>query len=164
MIKDGPGEMHARVAEILKSNSIEFRIHRHADYDRKINSPQDFADALGYDLCRITKTLYVRCKSSDVHAVIVCPMGRKADMRGVAAELGCSKVQIAPSSELQDELGYPSGSVSPVGIGEMPVFMDESLFSMPTILIGAGENGVELELSPFSLRDLTAAFTLALAV
>lgn len=156
--------MHDRVAKVLESYSVQFRVHRHADYSRKINSPQDFADALGYELCRITKTLYVRCKSSDLHAVIVCPMGRKADMRKVAAQLGCSRVEIAPGSELQDKLGFPSGSVSPVGVHPIQVFMDESLFAMPTILIGSGENGVELEVSPSALREVTAAFTLSLAM
>jgi len=42
--------------------------------------------------------------------------------------------------------------------------MDASLFDCPTILIGSGEKGVELELSPSDLREITGASILPLAI
>lgn len=156
--------MHPRVAKVVESASIQVQIHRHADCVTEINSPVDFAAALGYQLCRITKTLYVRCSSGSRRAMVVCPMDRKVDMFAIAASLGCSRIQIARPSELQLEVGFPPGSVSPLGVDPIPVLMEESLLSMPTILIGAGESGVELELAPYDLRVLTKAHVAMFAI
>jgi prolyl-tRNA editing enzyme YbaK/EbsC (Cys-tRNA(Pro) deacylase) len=43
------------------------------------------------------------------------------------------------------------------------VLIDESLFNFPSILIGAGEVGVEIEIAPATLKEITAAITLAFA-
>jgi Cys-tRNA(Pro)/Cys-tRNA(Cys) deacylase len=94
--------------------------------------------------------------------MIVCPVNKRVDLAAVATNLQCKKVEMASQSELEGEVGYPPTGVSPLGLEGMPVFMDASLFDCPTILIGAGEKGIELELSPADLRDITGASILPL--
>jgi Cys-tRNA(Pro)/Cys-tRNA(Cys) deacylase len=156
--------MHPRVASVLRTHSIQFQIHRHSTFAAEIRSPEAFANALGYELRRITKSLFVRCKAGSVRAMIVCPVNKRVDLAAVATNLQCKKVEMAAHSELEDEVGYPPTGVSPLGLDGTPVFMDASLFDCPTILIGSGEKGVELELSPSDLREITGASILPLAI
>ncbi len=156
--------MHVRVASVLRLHPIPFQVHEHSSFVQEIRSPQAFANALGYDVRRITKSLFVRSRPGDARAMIVCPVDKKVNFAAVAAELQCKKLEIASNSQLQDEVGYPPNGVSPLGLDGTPVFMDASLFDCPTILIGSGEKGVELELSPSDLRQVTGASMLSLAI
>jgi Cys-tRNA(Pro)/Cys-tRNA(Cys) deacylase len=143
---------------------VHFQLHRHTSFADEIKLAEDLANALARELHRITKSLYLRCISGDAHAVVVRPMGRKANLAAIAATLQCKKVEIARDSELRAKVGYPSGGVSPLGLDTIPVFMDQGLFDLPTIIIGAGEKGIELELPPFDVREITKAIVLPLAV
>jgi prolyl-tRNA editing enzyme YbaK/EbsC (Cys-tRNA(Pro) deacylase) len=49
-------------------------------------------------------------------------------------------------------------------VGATPVFMDERLLEQPTILIGAGVVGVEIEIAPADLRAITQADVLPLTL
>lgn len=71
---------------------------------------------------------------------------------------------MARESELQAVTGYPSGGVSPLGLDSTPVFVDEGLFKFSTIIVGAGEVGMDLELSPFDVQEITDALVLAITV
>jgi Cys-tRNA(Pro)/Cys-tRNA(Cys) deacylase len=86
------------------------------------------------------------------------------DLAAIAAKLHCKRIELARESQLRDKIGYPAGGVSPLGIGTIPICMDQSLFDLPTIIIGAGERGADIELSPVALREITKAVVLPLAV
>jgi len=58
---------------------------------------------------------------------------------------------------LAEQLGYPPNGVSPIGAGELPVLMDEQVFAHQTITVGGGEAGVEVEVDPQALANMSAA-------
>jgi Cys-tRNA(Pro)/Cys-tRNA(Cys) deacylase len=155
--------VHARVAEALRANPVEYTIHRHDAFSAPIRSPADFAAALSYDLGRITKTLLVRSSAGDVHAIVVAPMGKKIDFRGVASLLGVKRIEVASGAELGSLTGYPEQGVSPLGVPDLRILMDQGLFDLSTILIGAGEAGVEIEINPADLARVTGAIRAPLA-
>ena len=132
-------------------------MYRHADLSAPINSPADFAAQLGYELSRITKTLLIRSIAGDIHALVVSPMGKKIDFPLVARLLGAKRVQVSPPDELQRLTGYPERGVSPLGVHGLKTLIDEELFRFETILIGAGEAGVEIEINPTDLESITNA-------
>jgi Cys-tRNA(Pro)/Cys-tRNA(Cys) deacylase len=156
--------VHAKVEEALQKNPVEYTIHRHDAFSAPIHSPADFAAALGYDLGRITKTLLVRSMARDIHALVVAPMGKKIDFRGVASLLGVKRVEVASGADLISLTGYPEKGVSPLGVTNLRIFIDQGLFDFPTILIGAGEAGVEIEIKPVDLAGITGAVRAPLAV
>jgi Cys-tRNA(Pro)/Cys-tRNA(Cys) deacylase len=84
-------------------------------------------------------------------------MGKKVDFRELANVMGVKRVEVAPAADLANVAGYPERGVSPIGLGGLPVFMDEELFNFATILVGAGEAGVEIEIAPGDLEALTGA-------
>ena len=152
--------MHPRVAEALEKAGVLYRLYHHVDFPGPISSPADFAQALGYAPERITRSLFIRCQPSGEYGIIVGPCTRRANLRKVAQHMGCRRLQLVEPGALLAILGYPPGGVSPLGAGSIPVFIDEGLLAFATVLIGAGEAGVELEIAPDDLMRITGATTL----
>lgn len=148
--------MHVKVEEALEKAGVKYKIYKHAELLIPIKSPHDFAQAIGYGLDRITKSLFVRSQNKDKYAVVVCPMNKNIDFSVIAHELDCPRVEVASKEELQSMIGYPPNGVSPIGISNFPVFIDESLMQFETILMGAGEAGVEVETRPQDVVSMSA--------
>lgn len=149
--------MQEKVIEELRKHTVDYTIHRHDAFSEPIQSPADFAAVLGYELGRITKTLLVRSTAGGQYAMAVAPMGKKVDFRALAALIGVKRVEVAPAPDLAAVAGYPEKGVSPIGVDGVPVFIDEALFDFATILVGAGEPGVEIEMAPGDLAAVTGA-------
>jgi Cys-tRNA(Pro)/Cys-tRNA(Cys) deacylase len=149
--------MHQKIAELLQGSPYQYRVHEHAKLSNAIRSPQDFANALGYEISRIAKTLFLKSSSPSGYALAVCSVERKVDFDLLAEALGVKHFQVARREELQEQLGYPQYSVSPLAVRAYPIVIDEDLLTRPTVLVGAGEVGIEIELSPADLLALTQA-------
>lgn len=161
-----PDEMatvHPRVREAIERTGLSVAVHRHRDLSAEINGPHDVARALGYPMERISKSLFLRVQDKDEYAVVVCPVNKKVDLRRVAQELGTSRLELASERELS-VLGYSPGGVSPIAVGDYPVLIDEELLAQPTILTGAGEVLVEIELDPRQLKEAIGAQAISLTV
>jgi len=154
--------VHPRVRAVLDARRVPVKVHRHADQPVPIHSPRDFAQALGYDLRRITKSLFVR-RDDGGYAVIVCPVPQRVDLAQMARHLGCRRLELAGLTELEAHLGFSPGGVSPIGIGDIPVLLGGELFEHRTVLVAAGEVAVEIEIEPARLAEITGAVVLAMA-
>jgi Cys-tRNA(Pro)/Cys-tRNA(Cys) deacylase len=156
--------MNDKVRHALETAGIEYRVHRHAELGRPISNPMDFARAIGYDAERITKTLLLRATNEKTFGLVVASTNTRIDMKQIAHLLACKRVQLANADELNAVLSYPTGAVSPFGVYGVPIFMDEGLLSHPTILVGGGEAGIEIEVSPQLLVQATGAITIPVGV
>ncbi|HET6805631.1 MAG TPA: YbaK/EbsC family protein [Frateuria sp.] len=152
-----------RIMEALDAAALGYRVHCHDDFTRSIRSPQDFAQALGYELRRITKTLFVKCRDAERYYLLVCGMDKRIDLQGLAGRLGATRLELASLPDLQRHVGYPPTSVTPIAVGGIPVLMDESLLACETVLTGSGVPRVEIEIAPADLQALCGAQTMALA-
>lgn len=145
-------DLHPRVEQALIENEVEYTVHRHADLPTEIRSPNDFAQALGYDIARITKTLFLRSQDGSRYAALVCSMDRRVDFKAVARIVG-ARMEVASRDDLAARVGYPHNGVSPLGLdSDIQVLLDEGLRAQPTVLLGGGEVGVEVEVAPEDLR------------
>lgn len=153
--------MHPRVQQALIAAGVNYQVRSHADCPKQIRSPQDFADCLGYELGRITKTLFCRSTRRDKYALAVAPMTTKVDFSVIARALECPRIEVADKTELESMLTYPPNGVSPLGVDSYPVFISETLMSYPTILIGSGLTGMEIELEPAVLVNMCGAQPIA---
>jgi Cys-tRNA(Pro)/Cys-tRNA(Cys) deacylase len=156
--------MHERIAKALSASGAEFRERRHADLPPPIRSPKDFAAAIGYPLSRITKSLFLRDRSSEKFAVAVCSVDRKLDLIKLAAELRSDRLELASPDVLRQFLDYPPTGVSPLGVEAYPVFLDEGIFTFETVLVGGGVVGVEIEIAPDILQRISNGKRIALVL
>ncbi|GGC75308.1 Cys-tRNA(Pro) deacylase [Hoyosella rhizosphaerae] len=149
---------HVRVVRALEGHGVEHCFVDHADMATDIRSPRDFADALGYDLGRITKSVVLRSRSDDAVAVVVCGMDRKLNFKAVSAIVGAGRMEMADSDCLAAVVGYPRHGVSPLGLeGGIAVVVDRKLLDEATVLAGAGAVGVEVEMAPADLVSACGA-------
>lgn len=147
--------MIERIERLLEQSGRSFRLIRHADFPQPILNPSDFARALGYDEGRITKTLLIH--GGEQFCLAVIPANLRLNFLAVAGMMGAKRCSVAPRADLDRLLGYPPMGVSPLGADGLKVIVDEKLKEVPSILIGSGEAGSEIEIAPADLVSLTGA-------
>lgn len=151
-----------RIIDALADAALGYRVHCHEDCPYSIRTPRDFARWIGYELDRITKTLFVKSHEGDRFYLMVCSIGKRLDMHALARQLGVRRLELASLPELQHHVGYPPTSVTPLAVDGIPVFMDEDLMGHPSVLTGSGVPGVEIEIAPGDMQSLCGAQLLAM--
>ena len=146
--------VHPNVDRALRAAGVRYAVRRHVDCAQPILRPDDFAAALGYDVARIAKTILVRTLDGSRYACAVLSANQRVDVKAVGGILGRSRIELAATDEVLARTGYPRTGVSPLGLGEdIPVIIDEGLYRHLTVLVGAGDVGVELEIAPADLQN-----------
>ena len=85
--------------------------------------------------CASCKSLYVKDKKSDNYYMVVLPFDKRADMRGLAAYVGCAKFEFATEEKLFEDLQVHRGSVSPYAFlnerdgHSAPLLIDAEVFN-----------------------------------
>jgi Cys-tRNA(Pro)/Cys-tRNA(Cys) deacylase len=150
--------INSRVERHIESLNLSCTIRHHRDFPTEIRSPADFADALGYQPARITKSVFCRSQSKAAYAVLVAPNDQRIDLKRASRALDVGRLEIASPDELQQLTGYPRHGVSPFGLDSaISVVVARELLGYASVLVGAGAVGVEIEVSPVDLVDATNA-------
>lgn len=146
---------HKRVAEALALIGAPHQVLRHQDLSDHIESPLDFANALGISLGSVTKSVLFREVSPASRFVLaVLPMPSRIDFKLLAQAIDARKLTLASREELDSVLGYPPSGVSPFGVTNAIVVIEDLLLSCSTVTVGGGEVGIEIEVDPAILREL----------
>lgn len=143
--------------EAAKQAGIEFVLHPYTgveigdgDYAVAV------AEALGRPPAQLFKTL-VASVAGELHVFIV-PAGRQLDLRAAG-----KRAKLAEREQAERATGYVVGGISPLGQRKrLPTTLDESALGWETILVSAGRRGLQIELKPADLVELTAATVAAL--
>jgi len=78
------------------------------------------------------------------------------DLKAAADALGGRRAAIAEPAEAERATGYVLGGISPLGLRRpLPVILDATAGSHPTIHVSAGRRGLEIELAAADLLALT---------
>jgi Cys-tRNA(Pro)/Cys-tRNA(Cys) deacylase len=147
-----PGIAAAERAGIIHS------VHSY-EHDPKAESyGLEAAERLGVDRARVLKTLVVDLDGSLEVAVV--PVEAQLDLRA----LGGKRSRMADPRDVERSTGYVLGGVSPLGQRRrLPTTIDESALEHETVFVSAGRRGLELELDPRDLVQLTDAKVRAVA-
>ncbi|RZJ78219.1 MAG: hypothetical protein EOO47_14515 [Flavobacterium sp.] len=152
--------MHPKIKDKLTEAQLIYQEIKHATFDKPINSPLDFAHALGYEIGRITKSVFLRAKTKDKYIMAVCSCHKKLDFPKLAQLAKVNKLEVADKIELAEMIGYPPTGVCAIGLtANIEVFIDAELLDHQTILVGSGEVAIEIELHPQDLLLITNAKT-----
>jgi Cys-tRNA(Pro)/Cys-tRNA(Cys) deacylase len=150
-----------RAAQAAK---IAFTLHRY-EHDADADSfGLEAAAKLNVPPERVFKTLVAQIEGKQLVLAIV-PVAARLDLKKLAAAAGGKKAQMAEPAQAERATGYVLGGISPLGGRKrLPTFLDASAAGQATILVSAGQRGLQIELAPEDLIKMTDAGTAALAV
>ncbi|HYJ25556.1 MAG TPA: Cys-tRNA(Pro) deacylase [Acidimicrobiia bacterium] len=149
------GATRATVA--LEKAAAAYRVHRY-DVSEKVGEGygEAVAAAIGMGSARVFKTLVAVVDGQPVIAVI--PVDRRLSTKRLAGAIGGKHGSLAPPSVAERETGYVTGGISPFGQRKRHrLVLDSSALEHQTIAVSGGQRGLQLELSPQTILDLTDA-------
>jgi Cys-tRNA(Pro)/Cys-tRNA(Cys) deacylase len=147
------GATRATVA--LHQADAAYRVHR---YDVSVKVGEGYgeavATAIGMVSARVFKTLVAVVDDEPVIAVI--PVDRRLSTKRLAVAIGGKHGSLAPPTVAERETGYVTGGISPFGQRKRHrLVLDSSALEHDTIAVSGGRRGLQLEVSPTTILDLT---------
>ena len=140
----------------LQKAGITPVIHTYEHDERAQAWGLEAAQALGLDPARVFKTLLVSHEKA--LAVVVIPVASRLDLKAIAKQLGWKKAELADPALAQRTTGYVVGGISPLGQKKaLPTLIDTSAATHETVFVSGGRRGLDLELDPQVLAQLTKA-------
>ena len=157
--KDRSGGTPATVALIRAGIAFTLRAYEHDPAAESFGL--EAAKALGVEPERVLKTLLVNVDPSTGSGRLVVgivPVSGQLDLKAVAAAVGGKRAEMADPRLAERTTGYVVGGISPVGQRkQLPTVVDASALEFTTVLVSGGKRGLDLELAPQDLVQVTAA-------
>jgi len=130
---------------------VAFTVHEYRHDPRAESYGLEAVEKLGLDAARVFKTLVADVDGALTVAVV--PVEAKLDLRALG-----KRARMADASAAERATGYVAGGISPLGQRRaLPTVVDASALDHETIHVSAGRRGLELELAPADLVELTGA-------
>jgi Cys-tRNA(Pro)/Cys-tRNA(Cys) deacylase len=130
---------------------VLFAVHEYRHDPRAESFGLEAVDKLGLDAARVFKTLVADVDGALTVAVV--PVEAQLDLRALG-----KRARMADASAAERATGYVAGGISPLGQRRaLPTVVDASALDHETIHVSAGRRGLELELAPTDLVELTGA-------
>ena len=130
----------------LKANNIAFTEHPYEYLEH--GGAQHSAQVLGFDPFMVVKTLVMQ--TEDAKPLLVLMHGnRKVSTKNLARQIGAKSIEPCKPEVANKHSGYLVGGTSPFGTRrDMPVYVEESILSLPSILINGGRRGYLVQICP----------------
>ena len=147
---------------LLRARGVAFTEHPYEYVEH--GGAEHSAEVLGFDPYTVVKTLVMQ--DQDARPLIVLMHGdRKVSTKNLARQIGAKHVQPCKPEVANRHSGYLVGGTSPFGTKkDMPVFIEESILSLPRIAINGGRRGYLLQLDPQVCVRLLQAKTVQCAL
>ncbi|CAL9287318.1 Cys-tRNA(Pro) deacylase [Streptomyces sp. NPDC095602] len=140
----------------LTAAGTPFTVHEYAHDPASPSYGEEAAEALGVSPDRVFKTLVADVDGALTVAVV--PVAGQLDLKALAAAVGGKRATMADPAAAERTTGYVRGGISPLGQRKkLPTVLDASASRHETICVSAGRRGLEVELSPAHLAELTGA-------
>lgn len=139
----------------LEKTSLTFRLHEYEHDPSSESYGLEAADKLGVNAAQVFKTLVIKLESGEL-AVAVIAADQTLSMKACARHLSAKKAQMADPLLVERSTGYVLGGVSPIGQKKpLRTLLDETARGFNTIFISAGRRGLEIEIHPDHLCEIT---------
>lgn len=142
---------------LLKKRKIT---HQVLKYTHEPDAPSyglEAIEKLGLEAGTVFKTLIVELDSKELVVGLV-PVNNKLNIKAIAKAAGAKKATMASPERVERSSGYILGGVSPLGQKKtLRTFIDESAASLPAMHVSAGRRGLEIQITPTDLQQLTRA-------
>ena len=131
---------------MLREHGVAFTEHPYAylEHGGALHS----ATMLGFDPFAVVKTLVM--EDEKARPLLVLMHGnRKVSTKNLARQIGAKSVAPCRPEVANRHSGYLVGGTSPFGVRKaMPVYIEESVLSLPKILINGGRRGYLVGVDP----------------
>jgi Cys-tRNA(Pro)/Cys-tRNA(Cys) deacylase len=140
----------------LAKAKVAHTVHEY-DHDPTAESyGGEAAEVLGTDPRRVFKTLLATVDGA-LHVAVV-PVAGSLDLKALASAVGGKRAAMADPVVAERTTGYVRGGISPLGQRKrLPTVLDVSALDHDSVYVSAGRRGLEVELAPSALADLTGA-------
>ena len=145
--------------DIVRKAEVEHTVHEY-QYDPSADSyGKGAAEALGVDPDQVFKTLVTALDGRrDQLVVAIVPTSKTLHLKALASAAGAKKADMADPKVAERATGYVVGGISPLAQRKrLPTILDESAEDHQTIYVSAGRRGLQIELPPEDLIELTGA-------
>ena len=142
---------------LLKKNKCDFKVHKYEHDPECTNFGEEAALKLGLDENQVYKTLLVELTPKEL-VVCVLPVANQLSLKDVASAFEVKKAVMANKDEAQKVTGYLLGGISPLGQKKLlRTLLDESVKKYKTIFLSGGKRGLDIEVKPNDLENLSKA-------
>ncbi|MFD9717002.1 Cys-tRNA(Pro) deacylase [Streptomyces sp. NPDC059076] len=140
----------------LGAAGAEFVVHAYDHDPAAASYGEEAARVMGVSPNRVFKTLVAEVDGELTVAVV--PVAGQLDLKALAAAVGGKRAAMADPAAAERTTGYVRGGISPLGQRRrLRTVLDDSASAHSTICVSAGRRGLEVELSPAALAELTSA-------
>jgi Cys-tRNA(Pro)/Cys-tRNA(Cys) deacylase len=139
-----------RATDLLARLKIPHTVHSYEHDPRGGSYGLEAAAVLGVPPQRVFKTLIAEVDERLTVAVV--PVAGRLDLKALAGAAGGKKAKMAEPAAAERATGYVTGGISPLGQRRaLPAVLDATALDFPTILVSAGQRGLEIEIAPADL-------------
>lgn len=136
---------------------LAFTVHEYEHQQGCESYGLEAANKLGLDAQLVFKTLVVRVDSKQL-VVAIIPVSSQLSMKLIAKSANAKKATMANSNDVQRATGYQLGGVSPIAQKRRLItFIDNSAENLEKMYVSGGQRGLDVELAPNHLQQLTDA-------
>lgn len=132
--------------QLLRRHGITFTEHPYEYLEH--GGAQHSAQVLGFDPFMVVKTLIMEDEKARP-LVVLMHGNRNVSTKNLARQVGCKSVAPCRPEVANRHSGYLVGGTSPFGTRrEMPVYVEDSILTLPRILINGGRRGYLVGIDP----------------
>jgi len=142
---------------LLRREDIAHTVRSYTHEEHADSFGNEAVKKLGLDPAHVFKTLLASSATHELLVAIV-PVAGQLDLKALAQAAGCRKCTMADVDAAPRATGYLVGGISPLAQKKrLRTFIDDSAQALATLHVSAGRRGLEVELSPAALAQLTGA-------
>ena len=140
---------------LLKAHGVSFTEHpyEYVEHGGALHS----SEVLGFDPFMVVKTLVMEDEKARP-LVVLMHGNRKVSTKNLARQIGAKSVEPCRPEVANRHSGYLVGGTSPFGTRrQMPVYIEETILSLPRILLNGGRRGYLVGIDPAVCVQLLGA-------
>lgn len=147
----------------VKTNALRKLDQKKISYETFTYSIEDdqvdgitVANKIGQPVEEVYKTLVLQGKNN--YYVAVIPVEATLNIKAISKVVGEKKLEMLAVKDLEKTTGYIRGGCSPVGMKkQFPTVIDASAQSLETIIVSAGQIGIQMKVNVDELVQLIHA-------
>ncbi len=138
----------------LENHKINYDVHEYA-WNEEHTDAKTAAAKVDMPFEKIYKTLVAVGNNTGV--IVACiPASTELDLKKFAKASGNKKVDMLHMKDLEKTTGYIRGGCSPVGMKKLfPTYIAAEAEALETIVVSAGKRGMQMEVIPLDLIEVT---------